>query len=261
MTRRKTAFISLWPSDERQAWADTLALESEPVTKLLEESAYLEMLLRARINDAALANLLAFARDKDLERLGEFYGVERFEGESDTALRERIIERIRASSTAGPAAHYRYHGLSASPDVADVHIDSPRAGLVRVSVIAKDGQADATLVDTVRAHLMRDDIRVLTDTLDVRAASVQRVDVSATIYLLPDAAVIDVAQIETRLREAVGTQLGLGRDLTRSWLISTLHTQGVQNVVLHAPSNDIVIDNDQAAAIGDVNITFAERGY
>ena len=47
----------------------TAALESDPVVKLLEVAAYREMLMRARINDAARAVMLAYAGGSDLEHL------------------------------------------------------------------------------------------------------------------------------------------------------------------------------------------------
>jgi len=42
-------------------------------------------------------------------------------------------------ANAGGAAHYRYWALSASPEVADVEVDSPEPGRVRISVLAKEG--------------------------------------------------------------------------------------------------------------------------
>ena len=45
-------------------------IESEPVVKLLEKRAYDKMMERARINDAAKALLLAFARGSDVDQIG-----------------------------------------------------------------------------------------------------------------------------------------------------------------------------------------------
>lgn len=261
LARRKAAFIALWPAAEQPLWRDTLALESEPVTKLLEESAYLELLLRTRINHAAASNLLAFATDRDLERLAEFYGLARRSGENDDAFRARIRERVRGSSTAGPAAHYRWHALSADPAIRDAHVDSPRPGLVRISITSHHGHVDDALLARTRDHLHRNDIRVLTDTLDVRAATVKTVDIAATIWLLPDGNADLMHTLPDRLRQAVGEQLGLGRDLTRSWLIRTLHADGVQRVILTTPEQDVIIGADEAAAIGDVTLTLGGRDY
>jgi phage baseplate assembly protein W len=52
LAERKAAFVALYPADEQDAVRRTLALESEPVTKLLQESTYREILLRQRINEA-----------------------------------------------------------------------------------------------------------------------------------------------------------------------------------------------------------------
>lgn len=68
----KTELIGLMPE-----LADVLALESEPVVKILEVCAFREMLVRARVNDAARAVLLATATGTDLEHLGALYGVRR----------------------------------------------------------------------------------------------------------------------------------------------------------------------------------------
>ena len=240
LTRRKAAFVARWPQDQQQAWRDTLALESSPVTKLLEENAYLELLLRARIHDA---------------------GLERRADESDEAFRARIRERIRGASTAGPAAHYRWHALSADPAIRDAHVDSPRPGLVRISITSHSGTVDTDLLARTRDHLNRNDIRVLTDTLDIRAATVKTIDIAATIWLLPDGNADLINTLPDTLRAAVGSQLGLGRDLTRSWLIRTLHAEGVQRLILTAPAQDVVIAADEAASIGAVKLTLGGRDY
>ena len=103
-------------------------LASDPAIKLLEVAAYREVLLRNRINEAAKASLLAFATGSDLDHLAAFYGVTRLMDESDEALRLRTRQRIIGFANAGGAAHYRYWALSASPEVADVEVDSPEPG-------------------------------------------------------------------------------------------------------------------------------------
>ena len=55
----------------------TAYLESDPLIKLMEIAAYRELLLRQRINQAAKANLLAFATESDLDNLAAFYVIER----------------------------------------------------------------------------------------------------------------------------------------------------------------------------------------
>ncbi len=83
----------------------TANLESDPVTKQLELSAYGDMLLRARVNDAAKALLLAHAQGTDLDQLAANVNLQRLViqagdpqavppvaqvKEADDALRERV---------------------------------------------------------------------------------------------------------------------------------------------------------------------------
>lgn len=44
LAERKAAFVALYPANEQEAVMRTLALESEPVTKQLQESTYREIL-------------------------------------------------------------------------------------------------------------------------------------------------------------------------------------------------------------------------
>lgn len=248
---RKKDFIARFPEAEQAAWQDTLALESEPVTKLLEVIAYLELLLRARVNEAARANLLAFARDKDLDRLADFYGLNRFQGEADDAFRMRLITRIQGSSTAGPAAHYRAHALSAHPAVEDVHIASPNPGKVIVAILAKHDQADA--LDAVREVVLSNRVRVLSDSVSVVAAKTRIINIQAQITLNKNAPVNIREQLSQRVQTLINSVL-LGENISQSAIIAALHQSGVNAVNLIEPTQDIVIADDEVAILGEVQI-------
>src|ERR1017187_3282296 len=82
---------------------DTLGLETEPMTIILEAFAYREIILRALVNDKARAVLLAKAVGGDLDNVGALYPVQRaiivpaaLDGstpdiyESDAAFRRRV---------------------------------------------------------------------------------------------------------------------------------------------------------------------------
>lgn len=113
-------------------------VESDPAIKLLEVAAYRETILRARVNDAFKATLLAFAAGADLDNLAAFYGLTRLSGETDPELRDRTINRIQGSSTAGGAAWYRYQALTADAGVRDARVTSPAAGEVSVALLSKE---------------------------------------------------------------------------------------------------------------------------
>ena len=236
-------------------------LASDPAIKLIEVAAYRELLLRARINEAARANLLAFAVGNDLEHLGAFYGVTRLPQEQDEPLRRRIRARIMGFANAGGAAHYRYWALSASPEVADVAVDSPGPGRVRISVLPT-GPSDTVpeaLLDAVRATVLRDDVRVLTDTVEVVPVSLVPVAVSAQIWLDPDTPMAVFDGLTSRLTRELAQAAVLGWDLTRSWLIGQLQQPGIHKVALNEPATDIRIHSTQAVRLTDVQLTFAGR--
>ena len=236
-------------------------LASDPAVKLLEVAAYREVLLRNRINAAAKASLLAFSTDSDLDHLAAFYGVTRLANENDEALRLRTRQRIIGFANAGGAAHYRYWALSASPEVADVEVDSPEPGRVRISVLAK-GEADTVpdaVLDAVRAVVLRDDIRVLTDTVEVVPAELIPVTVTARIWLYPDTPMAAFDAIVARFKEALAAQSGLGWDLTPSWVIGELQRPGVHKVELLAPTTDIRANANQAVRLIHLNLEFAGR--
>jgi len=67
LAERKATLISLYPEDQQEAITRTLALESEPIVKLLQENAYREVIWRQRVNEAALAVTLAYSAGNDLD--------------------------------------------------------------------------------------------------------------------------------------------------------------------------------------------------
>ncbi len=253
-TELQTEFQSRYPDY-------SALLASDPAVKLLEVAAYREVLLRNRINTAAKASLLAFAAGSDLDHLAAFYGVTRLTDETDEALRLRTRQRIIGFANAGGAAHYRYWALSASPEVADVEVDSPEPGRVRISVLAK-GEADTVpgaVLDAVRAVVLRDDIRVLTDIVEVVPAVLIPITVASRIWLYPDTPMAAFDAIEARFKEALAAQSGLGWDLTPSWVIGELQRPGVHKVELLAPTTDIRANATQAVRLMHLNLEFAGR--
>ncbi|MCE1004506.1 baseplate assembly protein [Pseudomonas sp. NMI1173_11] len=130
----------------------TALLESDPVVKLMEVMAYRELVMRARVNAAAKASLLAYAKGADLDNRAADYGVQRLTiraanpdavppvtalMESDEALRYRTRLSLEALSVAGSSGAYEYHALSASAELVHVSVDSPRFSGVEVPAAVK----------------------------------------------------------------------------------------------------------------------------
>lgn len=248
-------FIAIYPDY-------SALLESDPAVKIFEVCAYRELLLRNRINEAAKANLLAFAIASDLDHLADFYGVHRLSNESDDALRYRIRDKIMGWSSAGGMAQYRYWAMSASADIRDVAVDSPQSGVVRISVLAQgnDDICPPEIIDAVKAVVLRDDVKVLTDTVQVVAADLIKTQIVANVWLYPDTPEEALTSIKAALINQLAINAGLGWDLTQSWIISQIHSLGgVYRVELLSPSQDLIVKANQAVRVLSVTLNFAGR--
>ena len=241
-----------------------LQLESAVTTKTLQTGAYRETLVRARVNEAARANLLAFAEGSDLDHLAAFYDVVRLPGELDDRLRLRVVFAIQGRSTGGTEPRYRGIALSASLRVADARVYRiGRDPTVNVAVYAADnnGVADAALIATVEAALNDPAVRMVNDTIVIRSAVFRVVDVEADIWLLPETPDTVLSTLETTLREAWMMETGLGFDLPVSWLTARLMRPGVYNVRLISPGTDEKAPPHEALAIGAIKLNLKGRDY
>ncbi|WP_339434530.1 baseplate assembly protein [Pseudomonas orientalis] len=251
LAERKAYMISLWPADEQAQIAARLEIESEPLTKLLQENAYRETVWRQRVNEASLANLLATARGTDLEQLAGNFNVKRLviqQGkanavppiptlmESDDSLRERAQMAWEGLSTAGPRNSYIFHARAADGRVADATAESPSPAVAMVTVqsLLGDGTAPPELLAVVNAYLSDDDRRPVADRLTVQGAQILNYQVKAKLYLLssgPESEPI-LAAAEQRLLAYVHQRRRLGMEVSESALHAALHVEGVRKVEL-----------------------------
>lgn len=250
----------------------TLVLESDPAVKLLEVMAWQELLMRQRINDAAKACMLAYAVGTDLDNLAANFQVQRLlvtpgdanavppvtpVYEEDERLRERTQAALEGITTAGPRESYRFHAMTASALVADVGIDSPVPGTVRVTVlpIEQSGVPAAALLDTVRSALNAEHIRPLCDLVTVQGPQILASPITATLYRQAGAAG-DVAASSARAALAAWLQtirrLGIG--LVRSGIDAALHQPGMHRVDLTAPAADILCTPTQWVRVTAINL-------
>lgn len=239
-------------------------LESEPARKLIEVFAYREMLLRARVNDAARANLLAFALGSDLDHLAAFYDVVRLPFEADDRLRARVVLAIRGRSTGGTEPRYRYVALSADIRVADAVVwRDGTSPVVRCAIYSTDnnGVPDAALLQAVREHMTASDVRMVNDTIVVTAAVQKVQNVTAALTLLPNTSETLVTEIASSLQSSWLAERGLGYDLTLSWLTAKLMRYGVYKVDITLPAADVIASPIEAISIGTVTLSVAGRDF
>lgn len=271
LTERKAYTVSLWPAAEQAEIAARLALESDPIAKLVQENAYRELLWRQRVNEAALATMLAKAKGTDLVQIAANYNVEQLVVtpatddepavmESEEALRERTQMAFEGLSTAGPRNSYIFHARSASGLVGDATAESPSPAVVVVTVQALqgDGSADEDLLATVAAYLSDDDRRPLADRLTVQSAEVIEYSVTAALHLAttgPEAEPIRQAA-EAALVALVNARRRLGVEVSASAIYAALHVEGVRRVVLTGWA-DITPTTAQAAYCTGITVTVA----
>ncbi|HGM5048816.1 TPA: baseplate assembly protein [Serratia marcescens] len=273
LAERKATLISLYPEELREAVARTLALESEPIVKLLQENAYREVILRQRVNDAAKAVMLAHATGEDLDQLGANFNTPRLVitpadestipptpaiMETDEDYRLRLQDAFEGMSTAGSAGSYRFHARSANGRVADVTAISPSPANVTVTVLSRDGDGTASpeLLQVVRDALNDEDVRPVADRVIVQSAKIAPYVIEAVLYLYPGpevAPILDTAN--KRLRAYVKNMRRLGRSIRRSSMNAALTVEGVEHVEIIKPAADIVLDKTQAGYCTGVNIT------
>lgn len=251
LQRRKERLIEITSPEKRESLKATLALASEPMVKQLEENAYRELLLRADINRAAVAGMLAWAEDEDLDNLAANYGVERLVivpedltavppvpavMESDESLRERCLLSWDALSTAGPRGAYEYFARLASGKVLDARASSPSPACALIAILSNDGDgtADKTLCDLVYVTCSEEDRRPLGDRLTVQSARILPYRIDAVLYteLVGAEAQVMLTMATERLAKWINPRRRIGVEIAQSAIDAQLHVPGINKVEL-----------------------------
>lgn len=278
---RKANFIALFDTEQQDEIRETLTRESEPVTKLLQENAYLELLYTAKCNADARSLLLAYAEKADLEHLAlTEYGLVRLlvtpadnttippidaVYESDERLRERCLLSFDGMNTAGSANAYRYFSLSADGRVDGIKVRSDEVNpylldIVITQVDSLNGEASEELVLAVQKALDPDQVRPVCDRPTVKSSVATNYKIEAQLYVgknAEDALLLEAANI--RLDKYIKNAQKNGESIYRSAIFAALHVDGIQRVVITSPENDLIMDGyhhpfctDKTIAIGGV---------
>ncbi|MAC59066.1 MAG: baseplate assembly protein [Novosphingobium sp.] len=164
LAQKVARFAAAFEAETGQAY-DAL-LESDPAMKLLQASAYFQMVQAQAFNEVGLARLLAFAGDADLDQLGALVdcarhvvtpatGTGEAVMESDAAYKRRIQLAPHAFSVAGPEQAYVYHALATDGSLSDATAVSPRPDDIKALVqqVLADHEADAELTTAMATAL------------------------------------------------------------------------------------------------------------
>lgn len=272
---RKAAFLALYPADKQPDVAKVLELDSEPLAILLQENAYREMTLRQRINDAARATMLASCFGADLDQRAANVNLTRLTVipaddtttpptpavmETDESLRERVQLAYEGMSVAGPRGAYIKHARDADGRVADASAESPAPCEVVVTVLYAEGDGsvpdDSDLLAIVDAALSDEDTRPLGDRLTVQGASIINYAIDMTLFFSTSGPEneISMAAAQARVDAYRNERRRLGRSVTRAALIAAAKVEGVEDVQLDEPAENIKIEKHQAAFCTGVTI-------
>ena len=262
---RKEKFIALYPATEQNQWRTILNRESDPVVKVLQENAYLELLYRNKCNADARSLLLAYAEKSDLDHLAlTEYGLTRLVVtpadntvippveavyESDERLRERCILSFDGMNTAGSANAYRYFTLSADGRVDGIKVKSDEEtpcflDIVITQVDSENGEASEELIQIVQTALDPDTVRPVGDRPTVKSSIATNYQIEASLYVgknAEDALLLETANI--RLDKYIKNAQKNGESIYRSAIFAALHVDGIQRVVITSPANDLVMDS------------------
>lgn len=255
VAQHKADLLARYPAAE-----NVLHLASEPLVKQIEAFSYREMLLRDRVNQAARANLLAFAAGADLDHKAAFYGLPRLPAEDDMRFRQRIQLRIASLAGNGTAEQYQLLAMSTDLNVKDAGVRQLKPGLVNVVVWLKDMLLQAETLTRLNAAFSADNARPLGVPVTLSIARPVAINVTATLWRQATAPVDLVSRISQQCALAISDYANLGRAVPLSWITSVLHQPGIARVefpLLAAgiPAQLTVLESDQYAVSGVIQLT------
>ncbi|WP_319778448.1 baseplate J/gp47 family protein [Maridesulfovibrio sp.] len=238
-------------------------VESDPVYKLLEESAYDEMNLRQDFNDRAKSMMLAYASGSDLDNLAALIPIERklldpgdpnaeppveptYESNDDFKARTQLAPE--GFSVAGPGEGYRFHALKAA-EVKDAKSRRTAPGCIELAVLGRNGNGtpSAETITEVENIFLDRTVRPQGDLLTVRVAEIREYEIDAVLTVVngPSDAVVKAAAEEAAQTYVDNAHQIAGR-VTLSGINAALTVAGVVDVQMSHPVESVVCEEWQA---------------
>ncbi len=217
-------------------------LPSDPIYQILSELSYSELIIRQKINHAALAQLIRLSSELDFLFQGQ-----RLEAESYDDFLARIMLSIGASSPAGSREMYRalaimsgrYDAAGTPHRVIDAAV-RPEAGKVIVYILpdSKENAIVNGLSSAVSSYLNRESVKPALDEVEVQVAISITFNIQAEFRLKPGYGQNALDGIQASLLQSWQQELRLGWIPSVSWITKELHTSIVETVKLKTPITD-----------------------
>jgi len=246
-----------------------LDLESDPAVRLLQADVYRELLLRQRINEAALATMPAYARCSDLDHIGSRleYAVHRLQItpetenpavlEADEAYRKRILISPENNAHGGSKGWYLFNALSSSGQVKDAAIYSPKPYHITIVILQHggDGTASNVLLGEVYDYVTSRYKFPQGDKVTVQSAEVITYTLAASIYMYAGPSNNAIQQnIEAAWQRYRAQSEKIKHWVTQSGVDAALHQVGVYRAVLNNPVLPLEISKYQAPFCSELTI-------
>lgn len=232
---------------------DVEMLETDPVKIVLEASAYREMLLRARVNDAARALMLASSSRADLDQFAADFDMERLVVgrdaddqpiyESDDDFRKRRQLAPGGYAAAGPEEAYRYFALSADGRIKQVEAVKGENNRCDIVLLGRDGNGSvgADVVTKVHDALSARTRRPLTDNVYVRSAAIveQSIRIRVSVQTGPDPATM-INRARDSVQAYAAKRASIGSVLRLDGIIGAAHANNsLESVEVVEPAGDL----------------------
>jgi len=167
--------------------------------------------------------------------------------EDDERFRERVWLSREKKTTAGSRLQYVYYAKSADVRVRDVQIIDDTAGVVKVYLLSDTGSADSVMIERVNEILNEEEIRPLTDDVQVYSAEIIDVTVDAVVKLYDLSLQLQVDE-QIRANFAANTMI-FGKSLSLAKIYDLLGGEQVADVVLNAPTASVLLQPYQVAKV------------
>jgi phage-related baseplate assembly protein len=160
---------------------------------------------------------------------------------------------------AGSRLAYRFHAMSAHPDIVDVAVVSPTPGVVQLYPLVEDGLPGNAVLAAVLSACAGEKVRPLTDQVFAFSPETSEYVISASLTLYASA---DATTTLARAQAAAETfaaerQQALGKDIVPSQIIAALSVDGVYQVALSEPAATLVLPEQGWAHCVNIELSLA----
>lgn len=261
LAEMKADFLELFPDAAKE-----LEIQTSPLLAQLRHMAATKVKMSAEINDRSRLNFLTHTFGSGVDNFGAFWSLERKTVrpadntttpptpavmERDEDLKKRTFAAPAKLAAAGPKSAFESHALDVDPAIKKAKAISHESGETSVYLYNPDAEITAEQIAAVSAYLApRTPLCAHTH---VQAAGRPSMAVTATLYILPGQLWAEVeARAMAALRAYEKSRQDFGLDIIQKGVLDALFCEGVQDVSMAAPTENLAVAQTDIAQFGAV---------